>query len=337
MNKAASETNIDVKSSGSAQDCADYDGKHMSRSHILRRASMAAKPRKELETRQFEAPPIFPRETTDNFKPHYTLTSGQQELLNQFRSKIIGDPTLTEKQKNFVTDPCLCRYLRAREWQLGPSEALLRSTLQWRETFGVDSLDPAGSIEAEMVTGKIVLHGLDRLGRPILWMRPRYQNTKDYAGQTRHTVFMIERALRSTNPIMGVEQLLLVLDFKGYSLRTAPPLSQCREILTILMDHYPERLGNALILNAPVLFSLTWNALRPFLPPETKKKVLFLGGNVKESQNKQHKIASLIDMDIVPAEDGGQYSYVYNHELYWGLEKTLWQQSQVAVLSGSVQ
>lgn len=41
-----------------------------------------------------------------------------------------------------------------------------------------------------------------------------------------------------------------------------------------MMDRFPERLGIAFCIDAPILFTLFWKAISPFIPPETKKKVI---------------------------------------------------------------
>ena len=46
---------------------------------------------------------------------------------------------------------------------------------------------------AEFVTGKLYLHGHDRAGRPVMYQRPRFQNTKDYVAQVQQVVYALER------------------------------------------------------------------------------------------------------------------------------------------------
>ena len=49
-----------------------------------------------------------------------------------------------------------------------------------------------------------------------------------------------------------------LIDFEGYSMRNAPPVRTSINVMSILQNHYPERLGGAVCYHAPGLFSLTW-------------------------------------------------------------------------------
>ncbi len=42
-------------------------------------------------------------------------------------------------------------------------------------------------------------------------------------------------------------------------------------------DHYPERLGTMVIVNAPAMLSFAWRIIQGFLDPVTKEKINILG------------------------------------------------------------
>jgi hypothetical protein len=50
-------------------------------------------------------------------------------------------------------------------------------------------LIPAEDVKPEAETGKILLNGFDNEGRPILYLRPGRENTKEGPRQIRHLVF----------------------------------------------------------------------------------------------------------------------------------------------------
>jgi hypothetical protein len=73
------------------------------------------------------------------FRPSYSLTEQQRQQVADLRDRL-GDVDLDGRL--FADDPCLVRYLRAREWKLEPAEKLLRGTLQWRRETSIDRMSP---------------------------------------------------------------------------------------------------------------------------------------------------------------------------------------------------
>lgn len=56
----------------------------------------------------------------------------------------------------------------------------------------------------------------------------------------------------------GVGKMTWLIDFEGYSYRNAPPVTLAMKTLSILQNHYPERLGLAVCYHPPRLFQITW-------------------------------------------------------------------------------
>ncbi len=71
----------------------------------------------------------------------------------------------------WLDDMCLCRYLRARDWDLEKAEVMIRGTLAWREDYKPEEIT-ALDIEAQSKTGKvsIFLHSLS-FPPTIKWLR----------------------------------------------------------------------------------------------------------------------------------------------------------------------
>jgi hypothetical protein len=156
---------------------------------------------------------------------------------------------LDDHEKMWLTRECLLRYLRATKWNLADAKKRVEGTLVWRREYGV--LDhTAEYISPENETGKQVLLGFDNQARPCLYLNPARQNTKTSPRQIEHLVFMLERAVDMMPP--GQETLALLVDFKSSSSSSNPSVGQGRQTLNILQNHYPERLGRALVINSTV-------------------------------------------------------------------------------------
>ncbi|RKP30168.1 CRAL/TRIO domain-containing protein [Metschnikowia bicuspidata] len=154
----------------------------------------------------------------------------------------------------------------------------------WRRTFGVVKMegltDPekvltAAAVENENVTGKTFILGYDLDNRPCLYFRNGYQNTQVSIRQVQHLVFMLERVIDFIPA--GQYTLALMIDFKvpppHLKLSSGfPSLSISKQVLHILQNHYPERLGLGLFTNIPWIGYTFFKPFHLFVPQEQLDK-----------------------------------------------------------------
>lgn len=67
-------------------------------------------------------------------------------------------------------------------------------------------------------------------------------------------------------------------------------------------DHYPERLGSVIIINAPAMLSWAWRIVQGFLAESQKGKVRIFGCDVEEWQS---ILLETMGEDQIPIEYGG--------------------------------
>lgn len=85
-----------------------------------------------------------------------------------------------------------------------------------------------------------------------MYMRLIKQNSTSAEGNIQHLVYLLENAI--LNLPKGQEQMVWLVDFTGWSMAANVPLKTTRDIVYILQNHYPERLGMAFLYNPPRLF-----------------------------------------------------------------------------------
>lgn len=213
---------------------------------------------------------------------------------------------LTEVERFFVSYECILRYLRATKWK--SSEAAierLEATLKWRREYGLYDVVTDDHVEPEAVTGKEVLFGYDVDGRPAFYMFPSRQNTDEPTRQIQFAVWMLERGLDLMSP--GVETVTLLINYGDKAKN--PSFSVARSYLSILQDHYPERLGRALILNVPFILNAFYKLITPFIDPVVRTKMRFNPRVIEEN---------LFNGDMVMKEWwGGDRDFEYVHDKYW--------------------
>ncbi|KAI9777830.1 MAG: hypothetical protein M1839_008507 [Geoglossum umbratile] len=209
---------------------------------------------------------------------------------------------ITDEERLFLTRECLLRYLRATKWNVADAQKRLLGTLTWRREYGVLEHTPE-YIGVENETGKQVILGYDNACRPCLYLLPQHQNTPRTERQVQHLVFMLERMIDLMVP--GQETLSLLVNFKN-SGNSSPNIAQGRHVLSILQNHYPERLGRAFVINVPWAVWGFFKIITPFIDPLTREKMKF------NEDLRQH---------VPPAQltsaFGGDVDFQYDHAIYW--------------------
>lgn len=211
---------------------------------------------------------------------------------------------LSDSEKAWLSNECILRYLRASKWDVKHAIKRIEETLVFRRTFGVD---PESSLTADLVsveneTGKELQLGYDNDGRVCLYLKPGKQNTKATHRQVQHLVFMLERVIDMMIP--GQDSLALLIDFKkGGKL---PSISVGREVLNILQNHYPERLGKALLTNIPSVASIFLKIINPFIDPMTREKLVF-----------SEPLPDYVPTAQLDKDYGGDVDFEYDHQVYW--------------------
>uniref|UniRef100_A0A7S0BC14 CRAL-TRIO domain-containing protein n=1 Tax=Rhodosorus marinus TaxID=101924 RepID=A0A7S0BC14_9RHOD len=241
------------------------------------------------------------------------------ELVDEMRRLLKQHTDLSSIEQKWLDDNCLRRYLRARNMNVKKAYKMLEETIAWRRSFGVEGLlmGDLQTVKKESETGKTYVRGTDKAGRAVLYMKPRNQNSKGTKGQLDQLVYTLERARGESIPPQ--EKITLLLDFKGYSMRNAPSIKTMRETLNILQNHYPETLGIAVCVEAPALFSTMYKMIKPFIDPDTAKKIQFVSKTkgFKVDSKAKRFMEGLFNKETLETEFGGSDPEPYNNAKYF--------------------
>ncbi|KAL2821500.1 CRAL-TRIO domain-containing protein [Aspergillus granulosus] len=252
------------------------------------------------------AKPPAPAELTADQQTKYdSVLKSVSEWTEVPNTSAKGSPAtpITDEERMFLTRECLLRYLRATKWNAPEAVARLQRTLTWRREYGVEKLTP-DHISIENETGKQVLLGFDIHGRPCLYLLPSKQNTEKSDRQLQHLVFMLERCI----DLMPADQetLALLVNFSETKSGQNASIGQAREAVHFLQNHYPERLGRALVINMPFIILGFFKIITPFLDPVTREKLKF------NEDLKNHVPPNQLLNSV-----GGEVDFKYDHSAYW--------------------
>ena len=213
---------------------------------------------------------------------------------------------LTDSEKTSLSSNAgmVSRHVRAMKLDVTKAVLSVRSTLAWRETFGVPS-DPAWKADAkrteaflsENAGGKMFVRGTDIDGRAILHFRPRYETTFDLERNLIHLVYNLEKAI-AVSKRSGHELFIVIIDYTGYGMRNMMPFSSQKAIIGVLQSHFPERLKNCFLINPPYLFRGVWTLISPFLDPVTLEKIQFITTDIE-------RLREYVPAEHLPVSLGG--------------------------------
>lgn len=246
--------------------------------------------------------------TGDEDKSSNTPASTEPPL-QQLQKHLESGP---EDSDSFITDPTLERYLSARQSDPKKSYDMLSATLSWRASYQPSKIynQYREQMREQAATGKMfVLPVLDSHDRAIIVMRPGLENSHDHTAKMRYLVYTLERASR-----LADSRFVVFIDYRAgkISMSNSPGLSAMKEVLGILQGHYPERLGLALMFDAPKFFLASFKILKPFIDPVTKEKIVF----ISEGEDWE-KWSAQINPESVPKEYGGELDYTFNVNEYF--------------------
>jgi hypothetical protein len=136
---------------------------------------------------------------------------------------------LSAVETRWLSDACLCRYLRARSWNLTKAQTMLTDSISWRRDYKPWALTTS-DVDVELNNpGKLYLGGVDKYARPIIAMKVRVlllkdlrrtttifqflQPGKDNTGvevkdkKVAYLVFLLERAIRVACVLLSVSRV----------------------------------------------------------------------------------------------------------------------------------
>ena len=93
-----------------------------------------------------------------------------------------------------------------------------------------------------------------------------------------------------------------------------------RAVLSILQNHFPERLHRCVLLHAPALFLGFYKIISPFVDPVTKAKVQFVTGSVAAQAA---TIAGTFELSAWEEHLGGTVPFTWDADAYFARDPAM--------------
>lgn len=190
------------------------------------------------------------------------------------------------------------------------------STLQWRKKDKVDEVlqEPQPHYNLIKKYYPHYIAGRGREGHSVFYCRPGDFNSSKFiahgittADLVRHWLFGCEYQWNILERGDPVARAIIVFDGKGTGLSDLTGYKQdfVKATLSLANAHYPERSHVVIVVNAPLMARIMWSMVRPWVDPNTAKKVRILGGGAESLKGLQE----FIDDDNIPIYYGGKLTY----------------------------
>ncbi|KAF8536047.1 CRAL-TRIO domain-containing protein [Trichophaea hybrida] len=242
---------------------------------------------------------------------------------NKDYQAVLASQTPTELRDAFwamVTcdhpDGLLLRFLRARKWDFEKALVMMVATMHWRikdmDVSGVVKAGESGPLAAgdeefmkQLRMGKSFLHGTDKDGRPICFVRVRLHKQADQSERVleRFTIYTMETArLMLKTP---VDTACVLFDMTGFSLANMD-YAPVKFMIKCFEAHYPESLGICLVHKAPWVFQSIWNIIKGWLDPVVASKIHF----TKTTEELEQFIPRSHIIKEIGGDEDWEYTYV---------------------------
>jgi CRAL/TRIO domain len=109
-------------------------------------------------------------------------------------------------------------------------------------------------------------------GEPIAYSN-YYAESFDPVDNSAHMEFAMNALFGGQDA--DLHRMTWVMDMVGFGRKHLSP-SIAKTVLTLFGDHHPERLGCAVVYDAPAMFSTLFSAVKLFADPITVRKVVFI-------------------------------------------------------------
>ena len=232
----------------------------------------------------------------------YALNEEEQEIAarSSYKYMINAISEATPSTNEQINTACKMarRHLVASKGDKKAGLKQMKKTIYFRKETGVDDLRRCynkndkdynsskyvalrSSLDKALETAFVSVIGYSKNRVPIFIHLPSvisdFSNPAEYI---QANVFMTEKVNACSEQFTNGEQekFYAFFDYNNFATKNIPPLKLTKEFFDILRDHYPERLQNIYLIDAPMIFRAFYAIIKHFIDPITVRKVKFITG-----------------------------------------------------------
>ncbi|CAB3397696.1 unnamed protein product [Caenorhabditis bovis] len=212
----------------------------------------------------------------------------------------------------------ILRWLQSNDFSIPKTVYMLRKHLKWRKERRLDEPESQSLLQRSEVRAKYApvniigphrkdgdrLIVVDQAGRIDIGGVMKAVQPTEYLHEMYRLFENVQRILMKMEEETGKQCYMhYIFDLDG--LHFDPSLlgvvnGPFRVSWQLVGQHYREFIDKFIVVNSPSFINVLWSALAPFIPEQSKRRIVFAGANWKS------ELAEICDIDYLPEKYGGK-------------------------------
>jgi hypothetical protein len=193
-------------------------------------------------------------------------------------------------------------------------------TLEWREKYKPWCMSPSGM--KENTKGYVYTRGHspslkgDGTGHSLVWLRFPIHRYVDPVQWVRAVIHTLDRAVADSLQRTGgrIGRFNAIFDGQGFTLSHILGMGPIKKMVTMLQDHFPDRLGIVLFANFAKPAQMMVNLVKPIITKEVRDKLYLLPD---EPEARKDMLDALVGDEFLPHYLGGNDEYRFDANEYY--------------------
>ncbi|XP_055984802.1 motile sperm domain-containing protein 2-like [Sorex fumeus] len=191
------------------------------------------------------------------------------------------------------------RYLAWRHRAVGETLKAIDESFRWRRAMRVRDLDESSIPRRLLEAGSVYLHGYDREGNRLLWIRARLhvRDPRSLADQQRLVALWLERHARAGG------RLTVMFDLSDAGLGCLD-MDFVRFLVSCFRVYYPDAVSKVVVFDLPWLMTAAFRVVRSWLGAEAAALLKLAG---------RSDVRAYVGAEYLPPHMGGTDAFRYSY------------------------
>ncbi|GAB5365081.1 hypothetical protein AAMO2058_001026000 [Amorphochlora amoebiformis] len=249
-----------------------------------------------------------------DYASQFNMTPDQKVLFDQFKTemKIPLDAPLDGIQDDIT----VYRFLSAKKWDYQVALDQYKAMLEYRKRDDVDNIDKwikENPEKVNLIQSLFPLNhrGYDKDGRPLIYESVgtipagRFAKLVTVKDNHKYHVYFMEKLMlacrKQTKKLAKpIYQATMIVDLAGTRAEARHLVPFLKDMSAMDEQNYPELAHAIFIVNAPWIFPAMYNLIKPFIDPNTRRKIHV------HSTGFEKELLETVDAKVLNVHYGGE-------------------------------